>query len=78
MNKPFAKRFDAPRLSRDEAERQGRATRLALDALGSPAAVSFLNTHHDELGARPLDLAIASADGLLAIERLLSTPHKAA
>jgi uncharacterized protein (DUF2384 family) len=72
MNRPFAKRFDAPRLSREEAERQGRATNLALKALGNGAAVTFLNTHHDALNGRPIDVAIASADGLLALEKIIA------
>jgi len=73
MNRPFAKKFNAPRLSPEQAARQGRATKLAIDTLGKPAAVvEFLNGHHDGLGGRPIDLAVASAEGLLAVEALLS------
>ena len=69
MNRPFAKRFNAPRLSPAEAERQGRVTRFVLDALGDPAAaVMFMNSHHSALGGRPLDLAIADEKGLRAVE----------
>ena len=71
--KPFAKRFAAPRLSPEEAARQGRASQLAFATLRQPAAViAFLNTHDEALGGRPLDLAIASADGLSAVERALA------
>ena len=73
MNKPFRNRFDGPRLTPEQAERQGRASRLAFDMLREPAAViAFLNTHDPELGGRPLDLAIASPDGLLRVERALA------
>ncbi len=72
MRNPFANRADAPRLSREEADRQGRATRLVLEALRQPgAAVAFLNAHHDALGGRPLDIAVASADGLVALEKVI-------
>lgn len=74
MNKPFRNRFDGPRLAPDQAARQGRASRLAFDALRQPAAVmAFLNTHDPELGGRPLDLAIASPEGLASVERVLAT-----
>jgi hypothetical protein len=33
--------------------------------------IAFLNTHHRELEARPLSLAIESDDGLARVERLL-------
>lgn len=73
MRKPFAKRFDAPRLSPEQAERQGRASRLAFDTLRQPAAViAFLNTHDEALGGRPIDLAVASAQGLTAVEDALA------
>lgn len=69
MNKPFRKRYDAVRLSPDEAARQGQAAKFAFEHLREPgAAVAFLNTHHDGLNARPIDLAVASAEGLRAVE----------
>ncbi|MFS0738799.1 antitoxin Xre/MbcA/ParS toxin-binding domain-containing protein [Sphingomonas sp. 1P06PA] len=74
MNRPFAKRYDQPRLSPAEAERQGRASRHAIDSLGGTAAViAFLNTHDDALGGRPLDIATASEEGLSDVIRLLET-----
>lgn len=73
MNKPFRNRFAGPRLAPDEAARQGRASSLAFAALGKPEAViAFLNTHDEALGGRPLDLAIASPEGLLSVERALA------
>jgi uncharacterized protein (DUF2384 family) len=66
--KPFRKRFTSQRLEPERVERQGRVARLAFEALGREAATSFLNSHDDALGGRPLDLAIASAEGLAAVE----------
>lgn len=71
MNRPFAKRFNAPRLSPDEADRQGRVSNLALQILGNGAAIDFLNKHDDALGGRPLDLAIQSEEGLEAVSQAL-------
>ena len=60
-------------LSRDEGARQGQAVRSAQAALRSTEAVrSFLNSHHAGLSGRPLDLAVASAAGLLAVQRALA------
>ncbi len=73
MRKPFAKRFDSPRLTPEQAERQGRASKLAIDRLRRPEAViAFLNTHDDTIGGRPIDIAIASDEGLRLVERLLA------
>ena len=68
MNRPFRKKFDTPRLSPAEAERQGRAPPLAFQAPGNAAAVAFLNTENPVLGGRPIDLAIAGPEGLAAVE----------
>lgn len=71
--KRFRKRFDSVRLAPDAAERQGRAAKLAWDRFGDSAeAIAFLNTHHPALGGRPIDLAVASPAGLVAIEQLLA------
>jgi len=71
--KRFYKRTTAPRLAPDQIERQGRISRLAFETLGQPAeAITFLNTHHAVLGGRPIDLAIASPEGLIEVERALS------
>ena len=70
MNDPFRKRGrNGPVLSPDEGKRQGRAVRAAQATLGSVEAVrDFLNTHHEGLAGRPIDLAVASEAGLAAVE----------
>ena len=70
MNRPFRKRaWSGPVLSRDEGIRQGRAVRAASAALADGETVrTFLNSHHDGLRGRPLDLAVASDAGLAAVE----------
>lgn len=71
--KRFRKTFNAVRPSPDQARRQGAVTRLAWDGLGGREAVmAFLNTHDDALGGRPLDLAVASDAGLVAVERAIA------
>jgi uncharacterized protein (DUF2384 family) len=73
MNMAFRKRVSAPRLAPDQAARQGRVSRLAFETLRRPdAVIAFLNTHDDALGGRPIDLAVASEDGLLSVERALA------
>jgi hypothetical protein len=45
-----------------------------MDAFSDGAAASlFLNSHHDGLGARPLDLAVESDDGLEPVEAAITT-----
>ena len=61
----------ASRLSGEETEREGRIVRIAFARLGSEAARVFLNTPHDALGGRPLELATASAAGAQAVERAI-------
>lgn len=73
MNRPFRNKFDTPRLSPAEAERQGRASRLAFEALGGSAgAIAFLNGEHPDLGGRPLDIATRSPEGLVAVEAAIT------
>jgi hypothetical protein len=73
MNKPFRKRVNQPRLSPAEAERQGRAARLALESFVVPGdAIAFLNAFDEKLGGRPIDLAVASAAGLSAVEQVIA------
>ncbi|HST35650.1 MAG TPA: antitoxin Xre/MbcA/ParS toxin-binding domain-containing protein [Allosphingosinicella sp.] len=69
MNNPFQKRRrQGPILSPEEGKRQGHAVRAA-QALGDVEAVrAFLNSPHETLGGRPIDLAVASAAGLAAVE----------
>jgi uncharacterized protein (DUF2384 family) len=69
----FRKRWTGPVLSRDEGVRQGRAVRAAHAALGDIDAVrAFLNDHHQGLAARPIDLAVASDDGLARVEAAIA------
>ncbi|HEX7855787.1 MAG TPA: hypothetical protein VF503_19050 [Sphingobium sp.] len=67
----FRKRSTGPHLSRDQAERQGRVSHLAFLALGQAEAIAFLNGHDEALGGRPIDLAVASVEGLAAVESAL-------
>lgn len=72
MRPGFKRRFQGTLLSSEEKVRQGRVVKSAQAALPSTAAVrSFLNTHHETLGGRPLDLATVSAAGLLRVERFM-------
>jgi hypothetical protein len=68
----FRKPFNGVRLPADSAERQGRVARLAFEALGREGATEFLNGFDAGLGGRPLDLAVASAEGLAAVEALIA------
>lgn len=63
---------NSPRLSPEQAARQGGISQQAIATLGAPEAIAFLNGHDAELGGRPLDLAIASAQGLEAAQRRLA------
>jgi hypothetical protein len=66
--KVFRKRSNTPVLAPERVERQSRIARIAFEALGREDAVSFLNTHDDAFGGRPLDLAMESEDGMRTIE----------
>ncbi len=71
--KRFRSKFNAVKLSPEQANRQGQVARSAWTALGSrDAVVAFLNTHDDALGGRPLDLAVESAEGLAAVEQAMA------
>jgi hypothetical protein len=65
------RKANAERLSSDCARRQGDITTLALTLLGREPAIAFLNGDNAELGARPLDLAIASEEGRARVEAAL-------
>ena len=70
---PFRKKRTGPVLSFEQGARQGQAVRSAQTALRSTEAVrAFLNSHHAGLSGRPIDLAVASQAGLLAVERALA------
>jgi len=75
--KPVAgKRFTRfkPAMPREEAARQGVIAGAAWSVFQDRDAVmTFLNTHRDDLGGRPLDIAIASDDGLRTVRDLLAS-----
>lgn len=63
----------APRLSREEALRQSRITNLALAKFVVPAEViAFLNEPDDVLGGSPLQIAVGSSEGLLAVKQRIA------
>ena len=69
----FRPRAAGPRLDADAAERQGRVARLAWVSFGGrDGAIAFLNDHHEALGGRPIELAVASETGCAAVERLIA------
>jgi uncharacterized protein (DUF2384 family) len=73
MNHAFRKRARTSTLSADEGRRQGRAARSAQAALGSVDEVrAFLNSRHEGLNGRPIDIAIASEAGLIAVEAAIA------
>jgi uncharacterized protein (DUF2384 family) len=74
MNQPFRRRpARVPALSPEEGRRQGSAVRAAQAALGKVDDVrAFLNSHHESLGGRPIDIAIASDAGLIAVEAAIA------
>jgi uncharacterized protein (DUF2384 family) len=73
LRKQFTNRANAPRLTPEQAERQGSASRRAVEVLGrTDEVIAFLNTHDEALGGRPIDIAVASAEGLSAVEQALA------
>jgi hypothetical protein len=65
------RRSKAPRLAADRARRQGEIADAAFQLHGREKAIDFLNPEDASLGARPLDLAIASAEGRDRVEAAL-------
>jgi hypothetical protein len=61
------------RMPADMAKRQGDIATLAFMLLGGrDGAVSFLNSTNRSLGARPIDLAIASDEGFARVEKAIN------
>jgi uncharacterized protein (DUF2384 family) len=61
-----------PRLSPERASRQGEVTHLAFLMLGGrDAAIEFLNNPDASLGGRPIDIALASAEGAAMVARAI-------
>lgn len=76
MANHFRRPRSGPVLSGEAVARQGKILKLAIDALGAGAAMAFLNAADEDLGGRPLDLAIASDEGFARIAAaLVDRPH---
>lgn len=61
-----------PKLSQESARRQGEVTHLAFLLLGGrDAAIEFLNNPDVGVGGRPIDVAIASAEGAATVTRAI-------
>ncbi len=78
--KPRTRQFrrynDKPRLSPEASARQGRVATLVFERLReSEPARSFLNSHDEGLGGRPIDLAVASDEGARAVLARLDVLH---
>ena len=77
MTPRFRKKSWVATLPPDAQARQGRVVRSASAAFASTEAVlAFLNTHHDGLRGRPLDLALASDEGLQAVEAAIGAESR--
>lgn len=64
----FRKSYGVTRFDPGSAERQSKAALFAWKVFGGKeSATAFLNNHDEKLGARPIDLAIASEAGLQAV-----------
>lgn len=62
----------APAQTQDQSRRQAELVQIAWRHFGDAAPmIAFLNTHHEQLEARPLMLAIKSDDGLACVERAI-------
>lgn len=73
VRKPFRRTYGAVRPSPEQMARQASVAGAAWAALGDREAVmAFLNTHDDALGGRPLDVALASEEGLAAVRRAMT------
>jgi len=69
----FKAASSVPRLAPDITARHGKAASLAFAAFGEAgSALTFLNSHNEALGGRPLDIAGASEQGLVAVQTELS------
>lgn len=72
LRRAFTPRSNQPRLSPEQASRQGDAVSAALRHFADPvAAMAFLNTDQPALG-RPIDRAVENAAGLAAVRAALA------
>lgn len=75
----FRRKARDPQLSDEHIRRQSLITHLAFVQLGSrDEAISFLNTHNEPLGGRPLDRAMSGADGYAEVEKALKSLERPA
>lgn len=78
-NPYFRNRKAGPKLSRDEARRQGDITNLAFTMLGGrAAAIGFLNEFHAELDGFPLTIAVSSSEGFELVQAAIQRQSAAA
>lgn len=72
--RPQFRRFVAKvRMSPDESRRQSSVVQVAWKSFGErDRAMAFLNTHDEELAGKPLEIAMESDDGLIAVEQVLA------
>jgi uncharacterized protein (DUF2384 family) len=68
---PWRRRSKVAPIPPEQAARQGDISRLAFLLLGREQAITFLNSEHEGLGGRPLDLATASDEGRASVEEEL-------
>lgn len=72
MSMTFRRANRKPPISPEVAARQLRLLKATQAALVTADATrEFLNNDHPELGGRPLDIALFSDAGLLAVERAI-------
>lgn len=68
----FRRRRNSPVPTAEQSRRQSDLVQSAWRHFREAAPmIAFLNTHHRELEAQPLSLAIESDDGLARVEQLL-------
>jgi hypothetical protein len=78
MSMTFRKAVRRPAVSREVAARQVRLLKATQAALVTADATrDFLNNDHARLGGRPLDIALQSEAGLLAVERAIRAEAEA-
>ena len=68
----FRRRYVPPQQTPDQSRRQAEIVQIAWRHFGDATPmIAFLNSHHKQLEARPLTLAIDSDDGLARVVQLL-------
>ena len=68
----FRRRYVPPQQTPDQSRRQAEIVQIAWRHFGDATPmIAFLNSHHKQLEARSLTLAIGSDDGLARVVQLL-------